>query len=289
MEDNQTLEEIASQEQEFSQEDLEDDTSLVSCYTRCHKSMRRQLSMVKFWFLFLLLVIGGIVALYGTQTLNFSSKNHKEASITVIPFSVAVIMGIIFKILSISRQNKYFSTQSKFFFEKLPTESLDVIQEFYILQHCRKCSQYYITMTIVALCIITAVYTCISVGIMKAAGHAGPKLFEEYSGLSKSPLTWKVFFEDTTRAAVFGPLFSIPVWFLMYGIASVRTKNIICAMERLYSTDKIADKTLCAYRINESNRRQKIVCFGIVCLLGCVIYIFFKKLICTIFEKSFYT
>ncbi|AEG73824.1 hypothetical protein MHF_1594 [Mycoplasma haemofelis Ohio2] len=288
MEDNQTIEELASQEEEFSEEELEDDSSLASCYNRCHKSMRRQLSMVKFWLLFLLLFIGVIAALYGTQTLKFSDKSHKEASITVIPFSVGAILGIISKILSISRQNKYFSTQSKFFFEKLPSESLDVIQEFYILQHCRRCSQYYITMTIVALCVITAVYTCISVGIMKAAGHTGPKLFSSYS-VTSNPTSWKAFFEDTTRAAVFGPLFSIPVWFLMYGIASVRTKNIICAMERLYSTDKIADKTLCAYRINESNRKQKIICFGIVCLLGCVIYIFFKKLICTIFEKSFYT
>lgn len=74
-----------------------------------------------------------------------------------------------------------------------------------------------------------------------------------------------------------------------YLIMNSLNKQGIRALEDVYGREKLVNDCLLSYRVNEVNKKYKTFVFVVVCTLGCVVYIFFKKMICTMFDKSFST
>lgn len=286
MEDKELEEELSELDKVLPDEEEEEESDEVfydpanKAYKVCHSALKRQTKMTLFWILFLLAFWAGLGALYGASVLNFSEK-IKEGVVT-IPFAIGASLGIIAKIVSVKRQNKYYSVQKKRFLKGLPDEPNELVQEFYVLQYCRRSSQFWIMITLVGLSIVTGVYCVIVTGILNIAKQqAGKsKLFEMKGNLG--------FGEDAVTGITNISWMVIPFWLLCYGIARSRSTKIIKALEEVYPPEKIMDECLCNHRLSVNNRKQKLIAFAIVCWLGCVVYLFFKKLICNIFEKSFY-
>ncbi|OAL10249.1 hypothetical protein A6V39_02280 [Candidatus Mycoplasma haematobovis] len=280
-EDERLIDELAGDE-EVDDDYFYNPTS--KAYRCCHTALKRQTQMTLFWVLFLLAFLGAIGALYATKVLDFSNSNSKcsqKEAILVIPFASMATLGLMAKIIAVKRQNRYYSVEKKRFLKGLPDKPNELVQEFYVLQYCRRSSQFWIMITLVGLSIVTGVYCVIVSGILKAAGIEGKsRLFN---------MTGKLGFgEDTVAGLTSLSWMVIPFWLLCYAIARSRSTKIIKALEEVYPPDKIMDECLCNHRLSVNNRKQKLIAFAIVCWLGCVVYLLFKKLICNIFEKSFY-
>ncbi|OAL10251.1 hypothetical protein A6V39_02290 [Candidatus Mycoplasma haematobovis] len=247
-------------------------------YKCCHAALKRQTQMATFWLLFLVLFLGAIGALYGKSYLDFSNK--KTEAITVIPFAAAAAGAIIAKIVTLKKQNKYYSYEKPNFVDALPEQPNKLMQEFYVLQQCRKCSQYWITLVLVCLSFTTSVYGVIASGILRAAQQQQSKLFES------GPDKW--FGTDTCTTVTHVSWMLIPIWFALYSLATIRTNKIIKSLEELYPSDQIIDIALCNHRLALLNRKLKIFSFATIALLGCVIFLFTKKFLCTLFRRSFH-
>ncbi|OAL10250.1 hypothetical protein A6V39_02285 [Candidatus Mycoplasma haematobovis] len=282
-EEEEIVEEPEEEKQE--EEELKKEEEFVcvydpssKAYKCCHEALKRQTSLIFLWVLFLLVFLGGIATLFATKALDFDSK--KRPTITAIPFASVAAIAIVAKIVALKMQNGFFLSEKHNYTIALPEKPNKLIQEFYVLQQCRKCSQYWIFIILTVLSIITGIYCVIVSAILKACGQTGHSgLFEMSSNLG--------FGQDTVAAVTTLSWMTLPIWALCYGVASLRTDKIIKSLERTYPKAEIIDCSLCNHKLEASNKRKKLIAFAIVCSLGFFIYFFFKRFTCTIFERSF--
>lgn len=248
-------------------------------YKCCFSALKRQTILPIVWLVLLVLVLAGVGALFGKQVLKFES--NLAETITTIVLGTVASGAIIGKIFTLKKQNKYYSYEKQFFLnDGLPERPNKLVQEFYILQQCRKCSQYWITLVLVCLSVVTSVYCVITTGIIKACKGSQSQLFEN------GPNKW--FGTDTCTTVTHVAWMLIPIWLALFALANYRTNKIIAALEELYPVDEVVDISLCNHKLALLNRKLKIFSFATVALLGCVIFLFTKKFVCTLFRRSFH-
>lgn len=273
-------EKLETKEEEAPQEEVfvprYDPTS--EAYKCCHDALKRQPTLIFFWILALIALLGGVGALYLSKALDFGGTSKAEA-ITVIPYASVAAIGIIAKIVSLQLQNGFYSSQKSSYLDALPEKPNKLIQEFYILQHCRRCSQYWIFIVFMTISITTGYYCVVVCAILEASGMKGQKIFQMSSSLG--------FGQHTVPALATLSWMTLPIWAICYGLASTRTDRIIKSIEATYPKEEIIDCALCNHKLEASNKKKKLMAFAVVCSLGFFIYFFFKRFTCTIFERSF--
>lgn len=286
--DNQELEPVPTkkEQEELRKQNKDRHKKLKSCQ-KALKSIHRG---VFFWMFMLLAIPGGIAGgiaggfasgTLGTQQWLSPSFNFQ--------FIFSCFGGFVLLCLLFSRVKSSITLKKRLpkdyrkCMYKMPDFPTDTVQEIYCSLHCKRCFYFWTSFCVFALALITFVYTGIYVLVIWCSDG---KQFSE--NLKNGFVTGgSNFTSSTTRPLACGSLGMMLLVLLNYWFWNSKIRKNIKYMECIYGKELLINDCLLAYRVNEVNKKCKTVCFSITCILGCVIYLFFKKLILTIFEKSF--
>ncbi|GCE63168.1 hypothetical protein MHSWG343_01460 [Candidatus Mycoplasma haematohominis] len=247
----------------------------------CKEALRNIVRVRMFWTLvFMLLVLAMAFFWYW-----YYAMQGKEKTLWANGLFPALLLGSEFIVFSCARIIGSGSIKKRLLgrnkcLADFPKQSTPVIRELYLLYCERRCLHFWTTLGFGALFLVHILYVLLGIGIDAAVNTGAPKnskIFQEWD-LEKFDWSHYVFF-----IAAFFSLLNL----LQYFMFKSGNDRIIKALEDNFGREKLVDECMYCHKMHKVNFRYKTVFFIVVCFQGCLFYLLFKRMLCTIFDKSF--
>lgn len=233
-----------------------------------------------FWTMMLILIVLGFAYfVYWYWIMKSSTSLMNKGLVPALLLIGEAVFFSFSRIISSAHLNKRLVGRKKFL-KKFPKESNHAIRELYLIYCEKKCIHFWISLCFGVSCFIHILYTCLGVGIDAAVNGGNPAHSKVFTDWDITNLDWSHYILSIASLLIL-------MDFLQYNMVKSNYGVILRALEDNFGREKLIDECMYCYRMHKVNSKYKTICFIIACFKGCLFFLFFKRMLCTIFDKSF--
>lgn len=258
---------------------------------RCKSELRTIKYGAPIWLIIFLALCYAVYYCHKQKILEFTTEGVKKENFLIFFPCLALLLLIsLIKVFSNSNNSKKIPDKGGHLRE-MPKHPTETLRELYVSMSCKRCVNYWICFFISWLCILAAAYCLVICGIEYGVKKGSPK-FKLFQGSSYTQFLTGDYLTHIKNGdwSIKIPFAGLPISALVwipYVLFRFKGQGGLYALEHVYGKEKIVNECLLGCRLNCTNRRYKCVVFVILCFAGCLFYLFFKRLICALFDKSF--